>query len=155
MEKSIHIQKRKALSSKNKERIIDGISYLFIFLFIYTAYDKGMEISSFSKSIGRYSLIKPYADQIAWMVPAAEVFVAVLLIGPKTQKLGLKGALILMISFTAFLLHSIFVLNEQFCKCGGVISKMNATEHIWFNIAFIALAIIGIRLLKKSQPEED
>lgn len=150
MEKSIQIKKRVHLSGRAKEIIIDGIRYLFIFLFIYTAYSKGTDYSGFGKSLARYSTIERYADPIAGLVIAAEVFVSGLLLFPKTQRLGLIASLILMLTFTISLLLMVFTMDTQFCSCGGVLNSMGAKEHIWFNIGFIALAIIGIMLSKKS-----
>lgn len=150
MEKSIQLQKRIYLTSKTKEIIVDIISYLFIFLFIYTAYSKGMDFGTFAKSLGRYSLMESYADQIAWLVIAAEVFVSGLLLFPKTRRLGLTASLILKLMFTVALLIMVFTMDTQFCSCGGVLNSMGAKEHIWFNVGFIALAIIGIMLSKKS-----
>lgn len=148
MEKSIQIQKRIYLSSRTKEIIVDIISYLFIFLFVYTAYSKGINHSGFSKSLGRYKMIENYTDQIAWLVPAAEVFVSGFLLFPKTRKLGLIASLILMLTFTVFLLFMVFTMDSLFCSCGGVLSSMGFWEHIWFNVGFIVLAIIGIVLFK-------
>lgn len=148
MGKSIQIQKRLYFSSRTKEIITDIISYLFIFLFIYTAYSKGTDHSGFSKSLGRYKMLVSYADQIAWLIPAAEVFVSGLLLFPKTRKLGLIASLILMLTFTAFLFIMVFTMDSLFCSCGGVLNSMGFWEHIWFNIGFIVLAIIGIVLCK-------
>lgn len=150
MEKSIQLQKRIYLSGKTKEIIVDIISYLFIFLFIYTAYSKGTDHATFANSLSRYTILESYADQIAWLVIAAEVFVSGLLLFPKTRKLGLIASLILMLSFTVALLIMVFTMDTQFCSCGGVLNSMGAKEHIWFNTGFIALSIIGIMLSKKS-----
>jgi hypothetical protein len=150
MEKSIQIQKRINFPSKTKEIIVDIISYLFIFLFIYTAYSKGTDYATFANSLSRYTIMENYADQIAWLVIAAEVFVSGLLLFPKTRKLGLIASLILMLSFTVALLIMVFTMDTQFCSCGGVLNSMGAKEHIWFNTGFIALSIIGVALSKKS-----
>src|SRR5690606_22137231 len=140
MGKSIQIQKRICFSSRTKEIITDIISYLFIFLFVYTAYSKGMDHSGFSQSLGRYKMIENYAGQISWLITAVEVFVSGLLLFPKTRKLGLIASLILMLTFTAFLLIMVFTMDSLFCSCGGVLNSMGFWEHIWFNVGFIALA---------------
>lgn len=150
MDKSIQLRKRIYFSSKTKEIIVDIISYLFIFLFIYTAYSKGTDHATFTNSLSRYTIMENYADQIAWLVIAAEVFVSGLLLFPKTRKPGFIASLTLMLTFTAALLILVFTMNTQFCSCGGVLNSMGANEHIWFNASFIALAIIGIKLSKKS-----
>ncbi|MDB5156121.1 MAG: hypothetical protein JWR50_828, partial [Mucilaginibacter sp.] len=35
------------------------------------------------------------------------------------------------------------------CHCSGAIEKLSWTQHIWFNLAFIALAISALRLSKR------
>jgi len=34
------------------------------------------------------------------------------------------------------------------CHCGGAIENLSWGQHIWFNLAFIAIAIVGLRLVQ-------
>jgi hypothetical protein len=37
------------------------------------------------------------------------------------------------------------------CNCGGVLQKMNWRQHLIFNLFFICLSLIGIRLYQSNK----
>ncbi len=154
MESIINKKKRMVLPGRAKEIIIDIISYLFIFLFAYTAYSKGTDYTAFAKGLERHPLIAGYAEQIAWLVPASEAFVSFLLVFPKTRKVGLYASLALMLVFTVYLLHMVLTMEALPCSCGGVISSMSFPQHIVFNAGFIVLAVVGLVLYKPKRSRD-
>ncbi len=73
-----------------------------------------------------------------------------MLIIPRLRLLALYASFSLMVMFTVYIF---IVLNySPFvpCSCGGILEKMGWTEHLFFNIGFVFLAMIGILLLEKS-----
>ncbi|MBB2148482.1 MauE/DoxX family redox-associated membrane protein [Pedobacter gandavensis] len=150
METTLRKTSRFHLSEKAKEIIVDIITYLFILLFVYTAYSKFKTIDSFKIILERSPLTGPYHDFIAWAVPIVETLISALLIIPFTKRIGLYASLLLMVLFTGFLTYGILSGSQLPCHCGGVISSLTWQQHIWFNISFIILAILGLYLNKKS-----
>jgi len=127
----------------------DLTAYLFISLFMYTAAAKVFSIKKFASTLAKSPLIGDWNDYIAWAVPITEIVISILLIIALTRKLGLYASLALMIIFTLYLSYMVLSGSKLPCHCGGVISKMSWQEHIWFNLAFIALAIIGLCKFRK------
>lgn len=148
METTIKNQSRFHLSDKTKAIIVDVITYLFVLLFVYTAYHKFDGMRSFIQILSLSPLTGNYSTFLGWTIPLVESLISFLLIIPYTKRIGLIGSLLLMISFTSFLIYGILSGSELPCKCGGVISTMSWQQHIWFNLGFIILAILGIKLYK-------
>jgi hypothetical protein len=134
------------LSNKSKETISFTITLLCLFLFLYTGYSKIMEHARFMKGLSRVELIGSYALYISWIVPLTEILVAILMIIPKTQKVGLYAFLGLMILFTIYIISVLIWEVKLPCHCGGVIETLSWGQHVWFNLVFIGLACYALWL---------
>lgn len=129
---------------------VEIISALFILLFLYTAINKTLHIDSTSNVLKSTPGFREIAIPIAWGVVFAEYLVVILLFFPRTKKVGIYGSLILMAAFTLYIaLMKFFLPNNLPCSCGGVISKMTWTQHLFFNIIFTTLALIALILERK------
>ena len=134
------------MKNKLKSRIINFISYLYIFLFTYTAISKIIDFETFLVQLGQSPLLSAYANWVAVLIPAAEIIISLILLIPKIRYIGLFLAFGLMIMFSSYI---IIILNfSDFipCSCGGIISQMNWNEHLFFNFAFVVIGGIGIIL---------
>ena len=130
---------------KKKTIFVDIICVLFILLFIYAATSKLFDYDNFKAQLGRSPLIARFWNWI-WIVPTVEIIIAFLLAFPKTKIIGLYASFSLMTMFTAYI-FTILQFSEFIpCSCGGVLSKMSWTMHLWFNVAFILLSLTGIIL---------
>lgn len=149
METTLKKTSRFHLSEKAKETIVDCICYAFIILFIYTATSKLQTYQSFEGGLHNSVLLKPYSATLAWLIPAGEIAISILLIIPKIRWYGLVSSLLLMIAFTSYLIYMVSYGGPKSCGCGGVIQSLSWNQHIAFNIAFIFLAVLGLLLNKK------
>ena len=136
------------LSDRLKDWLIFLICLICIFLFLYTAHSKITDHQRFLKGLSKVAVIGGSALYISWIVPAAEVLTVILLGIPHTYKWGLYGFTCLMILFTGFILSMVLWAKKLPCHCGGVIEKLSWTQHIWFNLVFIALALFALWLSK-------
>lgn len=137
------------LSDQSKTNLIWAICYCCIFLLIYTAYAKIEDHSRFYKGLLRISYIGNYALLISWLVPLSEILIAVLLLIPKMQKLGLYLFAVMMGVFTLYIASMLLWASKLPCHCGGAIEKLSWNQHLWFNLGFIALAGLAIWLKKQ------
>lgn len=137
------------LSAHTREIIIDITVYLFIILFMYTAASKLFSINKFASTLAKSPLIGDLNFVVAWTVPIVEILISIALIFPNFRRAGLLASLALMSAFTLYLFYMVFSDNKLPCHCGGVISTMTWNQHIWFNMSFIVLALIGLILSKK------
>jgi len=134
------------IDPKTKEFFVLLINIILASLFAYTAYEKIMDHERFMNGIARVELIGKFAFFISWTVPIVELLIVVLILIPETAKIGLWCFLGVMIIFTMYILIALIWASKLPCHCGGVIETLTWTEHLWFNIGFILLSIIAIRL---------
>lgn len=139
------------LSNSTKDKIVNGIRYICLFLFAYTAYAKIIDHDRFLHSLTRVHLISGFAVLISFLVPAVEVLVVILLIIPRTLKIGLSLFTLIMSAFTIYIISAMIWEPKLPCHCGGAIEKLSWGQHIWFNLAFILLASEGLWLIKSSK----
>jgi len=149
METTLNKQTAFRLSAKTREIIVDIIAYSFIMLFMYTAADKLLTIKSFASTLAKSPLIGGYHMIVAWAIPIIEIIISIILIIPSARKTGLQASFLLMTTFTLYLTYMVFSGSKLPCHCGGVISTMTWQQHIWFNLAFVTLAIFGITISGK------
>jgi len=123
-----------------KAHIPYGLSLAFVCLFLYTAYHKAVGMDTFIRGIAAFPYVGSHASAIAWGVFTAETAVALLLIWPDTNHVGLWGTLGLMVVFTAYIGAMLLFAEALPCQCGGVIGKLSWPQHLLFNLGFTALA---------------
>jgi hypothetical protein len=128
---------------------IEFISGLLILLFVYTAVSKLLDFTTFHIQLSKSPFINAYANTVAWALPAGELLVALALTFKRTRLLGLYASLFLMTMFTAYIYAMLHYSYYIPCSCGGVISKLSWTQHLWFNSGFVLLSIAGIILETK------
>lgn len=126
-------------------------SNVLILLYSYTAISKLINYEVFKANLRRSPLIDQGADTIAWLLPATELIVVLLLFFERTAKAGFFASLVLLTVFTFYLLYMILFVADLPCSCGGVLSKMSWQQHIWFNLFFIAINILGLFALRKQE----
>ncbi|NDV43097.1 MauE/DoxX family redox-associated membrane protein [Flagellimonas sediminis] len=136
-------------NQKHSHRIVETISLLFIVLFIYAATSKLWDFGQFKVQLGQSPILTAYADWLAWLVPLTEYVLAILLLWKPQRLSALYAAFGLMVMFTTYIILVLNFSDYIPCSCGGVLEDLGWTEHIVFNLIFIALAFIGIILLEE------
>lgn len=134
---------------KKQVFIADSISAAVLSLLLYTALSKLWDYKSFKAVLSVSPLLKSRAGLIAWLLPAIEITVSLLLFFPSTRKTGLQLAFGLITSFTIYLAGMILLTPNLPCNCGGVLASLTWPQHILFNLFFILLSLLGIILYKK------
>ncbi|SHM43592.1 MauE/DoxX family redox-associated membrane protein [Flavobacterium chilense] len=132
---------------------IEVISFLYVVLFVYAAVSKLLDFENFRVQLGQSPLLSAFAGVITWIVPALELFIALLIVSKRWRIIGLFGALGLMIMFTAYIFIILNYSSFVPCSCGGILEKLGWTEHLFFNLVFIMLAAAGILLLAVGAPK--
>jgi len=148
METTLSKPKGFQLTNKAKEWLINGICLVCVFLFVYTAYSKLMDHDRFLHGLMNVHPISGFAVYLSWFVPISEIITAILLIIPETIRLGLYAFTALMVVFTGYIISMLLWAKNLPCHCGGVIEKLSWVQHVWFNLAFIAIAIFALWLSK-------
>ncbi|WP_251795685.1 MULTISPECIES: MauE/DoxX family redox-associated membrane protein [unclassified Arenibacter] len=131
---------------KHRRTIVEVISLLFIILFAYAGLTKFLEGHRFYDNIRNSPILggETMAFLASWMVPLAELAVALLLVRTRTRLMGLYGAMGLMLLFTGYTMAIVFFAPYKPCSCGGVISLLSWEQHLVLNVALLLLALPAI-----------
>jgi uncharacterized membrane protein YphA (DoxX/SURF4 family) len=136
---------KRSLALKNA--VIDTVCLLYILLFAYAAVSKILDYENFRIQLGQSPLLSSFAGIIAWLVPAIEIIIAISLMIVHLRKVSLFLGYLLMCMFTAYIYIILHFSSFIPCSCGGILEKLGWTEHLFFNMAYVLLAIIGLLLL--------
>jgi putative oxidoreductase len=132
--------------------IIEIISSLLILLFLYASVSKWLAFKTFIGEMNNQPFPNWMTPFLVWSIPIIEVLIAVGLIFEKTRVQSFYVSLMLMLAFTiytvAILLHAFKYIP---CSCGGVIRKLTWPQHLFFNLFFVGISLLGI-ILKKREP---
>lgn len=128
----------------------DLICTLLILLWTYAAFNKLFIYERFRFQLLGHKLLADYAWTIAWAIPAIELGIAGLLIISKTRALALRASAGLLIVFTVYLVYMFNFYPYTPCSCGGIINKLGWKEHIVFNMLFLMVSVLGMRITTNS-----
>jgi hypothetical protein len=129
----------------------DAIAFILIFILVYAASSKLMEHWRFQEVLGLSPLIGGSSAVLSWLIPLSEILVSGLLFANATRRLGFWLAFLLMLAFTLYISYIILFVPNRPCSCGGILSNLNWTQHMLFNIAVSMLALLGTQLTKGDQ----
>jgi uncharacterized membrane protein YphA (DoxX/SURF4 family) len=136
---------------KKSNAVIMIICTLIIALFVYAASSKLLDYYNFQFGLSESPFIAPFANILAWAIPAGELLIAVMLVIPVLRLTGLYASGILMSLFTVYIAAMLLSASEIPCSCGGILEEMSWSAHIVFNSAFVALSVWGIYLQRKKR----
>ena len=127
-----------------KNTIVELISALLLFLFIYTALSKLLDFDKFKYQISQSPFITNISWLVIWSIPLAELIISICLIFKRTRSAGLYLSFFLMLLFTGYIFIMLKYSSYLPCSCGGVLSIMSWKQHFIFNLAFTGLSLTGI-----------
>ena len=131
--------------------LVPVTGYLYILLFVYAAVSKLLDYENFTVQLAQSPLLSAYAGLVAPSVIGLELLLSMLLMLKKTRLTGMYASFFLMVSFTVYIYLILNYSDFVPCSCGGIIEKMNWTQHMVFNIFFVMLALVAIVLLEKGK----
>jgi len=131
----------------SKSVLVQVISFVMMTLMLYAGTVKLLNVPLFKEQMSKSPLIPeiliPY---IGYLLPLAEILIALLIIIKRTTRMGLLLSFIVMLMFTFYLIFLTSLFENVPCSCGGILGQMSYTVHIIFNISFTILAWMGFSL---------
>jgi hypothetical protein len=127
-----------------KNTIVEVISALLVFLFIYAALSKLLDFDKFRYQISQSPFITRISPVVVWAIPMSELLISVALLVRRTRAAGLYAAFFLMLLFTGYIFIMLRYSPYLPCSCGGVLSGMSWKQHFGFNLVFTGLSLAGI-----------
>ncbi|OJW58279.1 MAG: hypothetical protein BGO55_23560 [Sphingobacteriales bacterium 50-39] len=141
------------MKTNQKNVVSNIISILFIILFTYTASSKLSNFKSYSHSMYNQPIDKTFIPYLIYGIPFFEIISVFFLLSTTKRIMGFYLSEILMLAFTGYI---VLGLNKYFghipCTCGGVIQSLSWTQHLYLNIFFDFIGIIGIITIRHKQP---
>lgn len=120
------------------------IAILFILLWMYAATSKLMDYEKFQVQLGKSPMLTRFSGITAWVVPASEIVISLLLFTERFRLIGLYASFCLIGAFTAYIFAITHYSEVIPCSCGGILENMTWQQHFYFNIVFQILAMVGI-----------
>ena len=138
-----------------KEFIADFMVGLIFMMLLYASFSKYFDFSAFQRAMHNQPFPSWFSDVLVIVLPPMEIIVAILLAADKARITGLKATIGLM---TAFTLYIVAILVHLFpmvpCTCGGIIRLMSWPQHLLFNLFYIAIAIVALKITIENQPNK-
>lgn len=131
--------------------LVDICCGVLIVLFLYTAISKIVGLKQFTATINQSQLLNGYGYVIAYLVPVIELIIVILLVTHSFRKVGLIASTVLLSIFTIYIVYMLLTSSKLPCSCGGVLQSLSWREHVFFNLSFIIVSILGQRGLVKYQ----
>lgn len=132
--------------------IIEIISSLLILLFLYASVSKWLAFKLFIGEMNNQPFPNWMTPLLVWSIPFIEVIIAIGLIFEKTRVSALYASLVLMSAFTVYTVAILFHAFKYIpCSCGGVIRSLTWPQHLFFNLFFVGISLLGI-ILKRRDP---
>jgi len=119
--------------------LVEILAFMFIFLFMYAAVSKLIDIQKFRVQISQSPMLTNISGFISVFVPLIEIGVSVLMIFARTRLLGFIGFFALMVMFTTYIYIIMNYSEHVPCSCGGILQSMGWRDHLVFNSVFVAL----------------
>ncbi len=129
-----------------KNTIVELISALLVFLFIYASLSKLLDFEKFKYQISQSPFITHISWLVIWSIPPGEIMISIFLLFKRTRLAGLYLSFLLMLLFTGYIFIMLEYSSYLPCSCGGVLSIMSWKQHFIFNLAFTGLSLAGILL---------
>ncbi|MDN4013294.1 tellurium resistance protein TerC [Chryseobacterium gambrini] len=107
-----------------------------------------MDFGNFQVQIAQSPLLSAYAGFISYATIIVELLIVVTLIVPKFRLIGLYSSMGIMIAFTIYIYLILNFSDFVPCSCGGILEKMDWTEHLLFNLGCILLSFISVILVE-------
>lgn len=130
---------------------VNFVSALLLFLFVYTTLSKLSDFNFFRATLSTQPLIGDNSHWVSWAIIIPEIVISILLFIPKYRMVGLICSVSILIVFTIYIAYMLATFPHLPCSCGGVISKMSWTQHLFFNTTLILLGIAAVYLKKSNK----
>jgi small-conductance mechanosensitive channel len=137
---------------KKRGLIINTVYFLFIAMFTYAAVSKWLVFNVFISQINKQPFNDKLTPLLVWGIPTSEIIVSLMMMIDKTRELALKIATAMMILFTGYIiLIELNLFGKIPCACGGAISELSWTQHLFFNLFFVFAGLLAIFLIRKNK----
>lgn len=132
---------------KTKRATYILVTLILMALWIPISLDKFTNFALFRAAM----IQQPFNDRLgiflAYALPPLELAVGLLFIVPKTRLWAFRLSCLLMTAFTAYVMLAVLKVWGKFpCGCGLVFHQIGWVAHLWLNIGFLLISLLGLKL---------
>ena len=134
--------------------------FLLAALFLFTAGAKLAIAKAFAENVGQLLNGSGFNQRWSWAVTigviSIEVIIAVLLLIPRTIRLGAMCAALLLVAFAGYALYYVYVLHGEPLECGcfgGIIASQLGVTTALRNLALLIPALLVWFGYRRNSPE--
>lgn len=132
---------------KFKAVFLRSATAVLALLFFYTAISKLLNMEEFGKQLANQNIPDWSVLPLTWLIPYGELAIAFLMMFERTRRVGLYGSAFFMLLFTGYIaLVLLNVFDRIPCNCAGVAKSMSFLTHFFFNLFFLIISILAVRL---------
>jgi len=136
-------------TAAHQNNTLKASSILLILLWSSTGLSKILEFAEFKQQLTTI-LGEDMAKPVSVAIPSLELTAAMTIPFGKTRTFGLYLSLILMATFTAYV---ILVITGYFgpapCTCGGIITALSWKQHLIVNLTLLLIVVYSLFTLRK------
>jgi hypothetical protein len=104
---------------------------------LYSGISKYLNLLNFAFGMTNFSLFSgDLVFYLAYLIPAFEIILAILLLMNRTRKVAILGLSGLLITYSVYLTLFKYYATNGWCSCGSVID-LSLRQHLLFNIILI------------------
>ncbi|XVJ64744.1 MAG: hypothetical protein HEQ40_00695 [Lacibacter sp.] len=119
-------------------------SGIFIFIFLYSGLQKIIDFENFTSILSKSPMIpNSISKEIGYSVIMIELSIVLLFFLKKCRIAAFLLSFFLIILFEGYIILMLLYSPYLPCSCGGFIEQLSWTQHIFFNLALMALSITG------------
>jgi hypothetical protein len=131
----------------SRKAIASFSSFLLIILWVYASSSKLLNYEQTRIQMLNQVFPRDIERIFSWLIPTAELITGLMIIFNKTHLLGLFASFILLLCFSTYITGGLFHWYHRLpCSCGGVLGHIPWGWHLIFNIAFLIINAIALRL---------
>ena len=134
--------------------------FLLAALFLFTAGAKLVIAKAFAENVGQLLNGSGFHQRWSWPVTIAvisiEIVIAVLLLMPRTIRLGAMCAALLLMAFAGYALYYVYVLHGEPLECGcfgGIIASQLGLTTALRNLALLIPALLVWFGYRRERPQ--
>ncbi|MEJ5146892.1 MauE/DoxX family redox-associated membrane protein [Sphingobacterium sp. MYb388] len=135
------------MKTKNKIQLVIILALMALWLPI--SIDKLINFTLFKSAMVQ----QPFADSLgrllAYTLPLIEFATGILFVFPKWRLLAFRSSIAMMLIFTGYVALALLKVWEDIpCGCGLVFNQLGWVAHLWLNLIFLIISIVGCILEK-------
>jgi putative oxidoreductase len=128
-----------------KSTFIILASGILIIVFFYAPISKWEDFPAFVHQMDNQPFGPGMRPVLLYVLPSLELLAAILLTMDRSRAIGLGLTTLLMTLFTGYIiLIKLHFYGRIPCSCGGVIGKLNWTQHLLFNFTLLGLSALAL-----------